>query len=255
MSMGQPALWLKTGGSGGVRGVTLCCVLSLQVLPDRDGKRCMFCVKTSSRTYEMSASDTRQRQEWTLGPCPPHTPSPASPCPLRVPTDRAPPSPAIQTAIRLQAEGKKSLHKDLKQKRREQREQREQRKAAKEEETQRLKQLQEEKERKLQELELLKEAQRQAEILLQEEEQRRRQQHEEMQRTLEIQLREAEQVGASHGVSAMGCGARGVGASFSFPCPGQPRGLDVQHCCHPSPLGSVVDPFEQDMRTTCLKGL
>ncbi|NWX20362.1 DEFI6 protein, partial [Aegotheles bennettii] len=144
-----------------------CCV---EVLPDRDGKRCMFCVKTTSRTYEMSASDTRQRQEWTL---------------------------AIQTAIRLQAEGKKSLHKDLKQKRREQREQREQRKAAKEEETQRLKQLQEEKERKLQELELLKEAQRQAEILLQEEEQRRRQQHEEMQRTLEIQLREAEQARAS----------------------------------------------------------
>ncbi|KFQ09903.1 Differentially expressed in FDCP 6, partial [Leptosomus discolor] len=144
-----------------------CCV---EVLPDRDGKRCMFCVKTSSRTYEMSASDTRQRQEWTL---------------------------AIQTAIRLQAEGKKSLHKDLKQKRREQREQREQRKAAKEEETQRLRQLQEEKERKLQELELLKEAQRQAEILLQEEEQRRRQQHEEMQRTLEIQLREAEQARAS----------------------------------------------------------
>ncbi|NWX62524.1 DEFI6 protein, partial [Promerops cafer] len=144
-----------------------CCV---EVLPDRDGKRCMFCVKTLSRTYEMSASDTRQRQEWTL---------------------------AIQTAIRLQAEGKKSLHKDLKQKRREQREQREQRKAAKEEEMQRLKQLQEEKERKLQELELLKEAQRQAEILLQEEEQRRRQQHEEMQRTLEIQLREAEQARAS----------------------------------------------------------
>ncbi|XP_009697572.1 PREDICTED: differentially expressed in FDCP 6 homolog [Cariama cristata] len=94
-----------------------CCV---EMLPDRDGKRCMFCVKTSSRTYEMSASDTRQRQEWTL---------------------------AIQTAIRLQAEGKKSLHKDLKQKRREQREQREQRKAAKEEETQRLRQLQAEEER------------------------------------------------------------------------------------------------------------
>lgn len=97
-------------------------------------------------------------------------------------------------AIRLQAEGKKSLHKDLKQKRREQREQRERKKAAKEEEMQRLKQLQEEKERKLQELELLKEAQQQAELLLQEEEQRRKQQHEEMQRTLEIQLQEAEQV-------------------------------------------------------------
>lgn len=40
-----------------------------QVLPDREGKRCMFCVKTASRTYEMSASDTRQRQEWTAGEC------------------------------------------------------------------------------------------------------------------------------------------------------------------------------------------
>lgn len=27
----------------------------------------MFCVKTLSKTYEMSASDTRQRQEWTTG--------------------------------------------------------------------------------------------------------------------------------------------------------------------------------------------
>lgn len=132
----------------------------------------MFCVKTASRTYEMSASDTRQRQEWTA---------------------------AIQTAIRLQAEGKTSLHKDLKQKRREQREQRERRRAAKEEELLRLQQLQEEKERKLQELELLQEAQRQAERLLQEEEERRRSQHRELQQTLEGQLREAEQVGTTPG--------------------------------------------------------
>ncbi|XP_032109385.1 differentially expressed in FDCP 6 homolog isoform X1 [Sapajus apella] len=144
-----------------------CCV---EVLPDRDGKRCMFCVKTATRTYEMSASDTRQRQEWTS---------------------------AIQTAIRLQAEGKTSLHKDLKQKRREQREQRERRRAAKEEELLRLQQLQEEKERKLQELELLQEAQRQAERLLQEEEERRRSQHRELQQALEGQLREAEQARAS----------------------------------------------------------
>ncbi|XP_022437385.1 differentially expressed in FDCP 6 homolog isoform X2 [Delphinapterus leucas] len=144
-----------------------CCV---EVLPDREGKRCMFCVKTASRTYEMSASDTRQRQEWTA---------------------------AIQTAIRLQAEGKMSLHKDLKQKRREQREQRERRRAAKEEEVLRLQQLQEEKERKLQELELLQEAQRQAERLLQEEEERRRSQHRELQQALEGQLREAEQARAS----------------------------------------------------------
>ncbi|XP_032196443.1 differentially expressed in FDCP 6 homolog isoform X2 [Mustela nigripes] len=141
-----------------------------EVLPDREGKRCMFCVKTATRTYEMSASDTRQRQEWTA---------------------------AIQTAIRLQAEGKTSLHKDLKQKRREQREQRERRRAAKEEELLRLQQLQEEKERKLQELELLQEAQRQAERLLQEEEERRRSQHRELQQALEGQLREAEQARAS----------------------------------------------------------
>lgn len=199
--------------------------------------------------------------------------------PHNVPTDRPLPSPAIQTAIRLQAEGKKSLHKDLKQKRREQREQREQRKAAKEEETQRLKQLQEEKERKLQELELLKEAQRQAEILLQEEEQRRRQQHEEMQRTLEIQLREAEQVGASSWcVLLQGCVARGGGASSPSLARGSPGGLEELLRARPTLstmllppltsglLGTVCDlgtrdggvsttvpeiPKEQEMRTTC----
>ncbi|KAF7209743.1 differentially expressed in FDCP 6 homolog [Nothobranchius furzeri] len=144
-----------------------CCV---EVLPDRDGKRCMFCLKTLSKTYEMSASDTKQRQEWTA---------------------------AIQTAIRLHVEGKKSLHKDLKLKRQEQREQREKRRQAKEEELQRLRALQEERERKLAELELLKEAQKQAQSLLEQDEQRRRQQHEQLQRTLEIQLREAEEARVS----------------------------------------------------------
>uniref|UniRef100_A0A8C4FBM7 DEF6 guanine nucleotide exchange factor n=1 Tax=Dicentrarchus labrax TaxID=13489 RepID=A0A8C4FBM7_DICLA len=141
-----------------------------QVLPDRDGKRCMFCLKTLSKTYEMSASDTKQRQEWTT---------------------------AIQTAIRLHVEGKKSLHKDLKLKRREQREQREKRRQAKEEELQRLRALQEERERKLAELDLLKEAQKQAQALLEQDEQRRRQQHEQLQRALEIQLREAEEARVS----------------------------------------------------------
>ncbi|KAM9344291.1 differentially expressed in FDCP 6 homolog [Pholidichthys leucotaenia] len=144
-----------------------CCV---EVLPDRDGKRCMFCLKTLTKTYEMSASDTKQRQEWTT---------------------------AIQTAIRLHVEGKKSLHKDLKLKRREQREQREKRRQAKEEELQRLRALQEERERKLAELELLKEAQKQAQVLLEQDELRRRQQHEQLQRTLEVQLREAEEARVS----------------------------------------------------------
>lgn len=140
-----------------------CCV---EVLPDRDGKRCMFCLKTISKTYEMSASDTKQRQEWTT---------------------------AIQTAIRLHVEGKTSLHKDLKLKRREQREQREKRRQAKEEELQTLRALQEERERKLAELELLKEAQKQTQALLEQDELRRRQQHEQLQRALEVQLREAEE--------------------------------------------------------------
>ncbi|KAJ8412086.1 hypothetical protein AAFF_G00143530 [Aldrovandia affinis] len=140
-----------------------CCV---EVLPEKDGKRCMFCLKTLTRTYEMSASDTKQRQEWTS---------------------------AIQTAIRLHAEGKSSLHADLKLRRREQREQRERRRADREEELQRLQALQGEKEVKLAELELLREAQRQAEALLEQEEQRRRQQREQLQQALEVQLREAEE--------------------------------------------------------------
>lgn len=143
--------------------------------------------------------------------------SPSRPSCLRL----APPAPstAIQTAIRLQAEGKTSLHKDLKQKRREQREQRERRRAAKEEEMLRLQQLQEEKERKLQELELLQEAQRQAERLMQEEEERRRSQHRELQQALEVQLREAEQVrlhpGGGGGPRGEVPGGRGPGGAWA----------------------------------------
>lgn len=119
-------------------------------------------------------------------------------------------------AIRLQAEGKTSLHKDLKQKRREQREQRERRRAAKEEELLRLQQLQEEKERKLQELELLQEAQRQAERLLQEEEERRRSQHHELQQALEGQLREAEQVRPLGAGPGAGLGVGGACEAYDW---------------------------------------
>ncbi|XP_074500595.1 differentially expressed in FDCP 6 homolog isoform X1 [Sebastes fasciatus] len=158
------------GRSKWIKSVLFPVVLVEQVLPDRDGKRCMFCLKTLSKTYEMSASDTKQRQEWTT---------------------------AIQTAIRLHVEGKTSLHKDLKLKRREQREQREKRRQSKEEELQRLRALQEERERKLAELDLLKEAQKQAQALLEQDEQRRRLQHEQLQRALEVQLKEAEEARVS----------------------------------------------------------
>ncbi|XP_067091714.1 differentially expressed in FDCP 6 homolog [Osmerus mordax] len=144
-----------------------CCV---EVLPEREGKRCMFCVKTLTKTYEMSAPDTKQRQEWTN---------------------------AIQTAIRLCAEGKSSLHEDLRQRRRQQREERERRRVGKEEELQRLHLLQGERESRLVELELLQEAQRQAQTALHQEEQRRKQQQEELQRALQEQVQEAEQARAS----------------------------------------------------------
>ncbi|KAG7283848.1 hypothetical protein CRUP_034035 [Coryphaenoides rupestris] len=86
---------------------------------------------------------------------------------------------------------------DLKLKRREQREQCERRRLDKEEELQRLRALQEERECKVAELELLKEAQKQAQVLMEQDEERRRQQHEQLQRALEIQLREAEEARAS----------------------------------------------------------
>ncbi|KAM8908600.1 differentially expressed in FDCP 6 homolog [Spinachia spinachia] len=67
----------------------------VEPIADREGKRCLFCVKTHNRTFEMSATDQRQKVEWTQ---------------------------AIQTAVRVQSEGKSSLHHELKLKRRVQRE-------------------------------------------------------------------------------------------------------------------------------------
>ncbi|KAM3934834.1 differentially expressed in FDCP 6 homolog [Leptodactylus fuscus] len=142
----------------------------VEVLPDRDGRRCMFCVKTATKTYEMSASDTKHRQEWVT---------------------------AIQTAIRLQQSGSVSLHRELQSRRREQREQREQRRIAREQELQRLTELQSEKERQQKELEQLREAQKKAEEAMMQEQLKHREQQEEMQRLLTGQLREAEEARAS----------------------------------------------------------
>uniref|UniRef100_A0A8C1DZ85 DEF6 guanine nucleotide exchange factor b n=1 Tax=Cyprinus carpio carpio TaxID=630221 RepID=A0A8C1DZ85_CYPCA len=144
-----------------------CCV---EALSDRDEKRCMFCVKMLHKTLEISAPDSRQRQEWIT---------------------------AIQTSLRLSADGRVSLHEELKERRRELREERERRCALRVEETRRLRELQGEREEQLAELELLKEAQRQAQASLQQEEQRRRSQHEELQKTLQRQLQEAQEARAN----------------------------------------------------------
>ncbi|XP_053313839.1 differentially expressed in FDCP 6 homolog [Spea bombifrons] len=142
----------------------------VEVLPDRDGRRCMFCVKTTTKTHEMSASDTKLRQEWVT---------------------------AIQTAARLQSSGSESLHRELQSRRRELREQREQRRAAREQEMQRLADLQTEKERQQQELEQLRQAQKRAEEAILQQQHRHREQQEEMQRQLAGQLREAEEARAT----------------------------------------------------------
>ncbi|KAK6487928.1 differentially expressed in FDCP 6-like protein isoform X1 [Huso huso] len=128
-----------------------------EAIQDKEGRRCLFCIKTANRTFEISASDLKHRLEWMQ---------------------------AIQTAIRLLAEGKRSLHKELKLRRRENREQ-----SSKQ---QTLQGLQEEKrqERQIQEREQLE-----AEALHKEEEEREQQQH--MQRALERQLRDAEKARAN----------------------------------------------------------
>ncbi|XP_033888333.3 differentially expressed in FDCP 6 homolog isoform X2 [Acipenser ruthenus] len=132
-----------------------------EAIQDKDGRRCLFCIKTANRTFEISASDLKHRLEWMQ---------------------------AIQTAIRLLAEGKRSLHKELKLRRRENREQSSKQK----EEQQTLQGLQEEKERQIQEREQLE-----AEALQKEEEEREWEKQQHMQRALERQLREAEKARAN----------------------------------------------------------
>lgn len=38
-----------------------CCVESL---PDKDGKKCLFLIKCFDKTFEISASDKKKKQEW-----------------------------------------------------------------------------------------------------------------------------------------------------------------------------------------------
>ncbi|KAG8451040.1 hypothetical protein GDO86_003355, partial [Hymenochirus boettgeri] len=141
----------------------------VEILSDRDGRRCMFCVKTNTKLHEMCASDTKQRQEWIA---------------------------AILTAIRLQQCGTFSLHRELQRRRREQREQHEQCRVTREIDMQKLAELQNEKEHQKQELEQLKEAQKRAEETILHEQYKHWEQHEKIKRQLEDQLREAEEARA-----------------------------------------------------------
>ncbi|XP_022605044.1 differentially expressed in FDCP 6 homolog [Seriola dumerili] len=147
----------------------------IEPLPDREGKRCMFCVKTHNKTYEMSASDQRQKVEWTQ---------------------------AIQTALRLQGEGKSSLHHELKLKRRVQREhsQRERSRSARsscssqsdDSNIQELEKMEKEKDRQDLEIESIIQHARELETRRREAEERERRKQREVQMELERQLKEAE---------------------------------------------------------------
>lgn len=41
--------------------------IPLQSLPDKEGKKCLFYVKCSDKSFEISASDKKKKQEWIQG--------------------------------------------------------------------------------------------------------------------------------------------------------------------------------------------
>ncbi|XP_038636664.1 differentially expressed in FDCP 6 homolog [Scyliorhinus canicula] len=137
---------------------------TVEVLPDKEGKRCLFCIKTANRTFELSASDTKRRQEWID---------------------------IISSAIWIQTENRRSLHKEQKDRRREQRQQSARRKREKKMEEERLAELQQEKEKQLVEIEYLRQAQEEGQIFWRTKECHWMKQQEEMQQKLQWELQKA----------------------------------------------------------------
>ncbi|XP_076014986.1 differentially expressed in FDCP 6 homolog [Genypterus blacodes] len=147
----------------------------IEPIPDKEGKRCLFCVKTEYKTYEMSAADQRQKVEWIQ---------------------------ALQTALRLQNEGKLSLHQELKLKRRFQREHsvRERSPSSRSSTSSRSSQsddsitheMERDKERQDQEIESIIQHARELETQRREAEEKERKRQREVRTELERQLKEAE---------------------------------------------------------------
>ncbi|XP_031717004.1 switch-associated protein 70b [Anarrhichthys ocellatus] len=65
---------------------------SAEPLPDKDGKKCLFFIKSSHKSFEISASDKKRKHEWIL---------------------------AIQTCVSLLRQGRPAPHREARQKRRE----------------------------------------------------------------------------------------------------------------------------------------
>nr|DBA17646.1 TPA: hypothetical protein GDO54_003063 [Pyxicephalus adspersus] len=125
-----------------------CCVESL---PDRDGKKCLFLVKCVEKSYEISASDKKKKQEWIQ---------------------------AIQTVVNLRKMGIPSPHRDARQKRKAMRQKLQ---AEQEELQQKMKDLQMSNETKQQELEMMRMQLKEAAARAVEEEKKRQDTHMELQ--------------------------------------------------------------------------
>lgn len=119
-----------------------CCVESL---PDKEGKKCLFLIKCSGKSFEISASDKKKKQEWIQ---------------------------AIQTAVNLLKQGLPAPHKEARQKRKELRQKLQAEQEALE---QRMKELQTANESKQRELETMRKKLQEDEASAAEEERRRQQ--------------------------------------------------------------------------------
>ncbi|KAJ7998156.1 hypothetical protein DPEC_G00219670 [Dallia pectoralis] len=138
-----------------------CCVESL---PDKEGKKCLLVVKCLDRSYEISASDKKRKQEWVQ---------------------------AIQTCISLLNLGRPAPHRESRQKRRELREKQ---KAEQDELELRMRELQTANESKQQELEDMRKKLDEAAANAAEEERRRLQTQTELQDRYKMDLEKEKMV-------------------------------------------------------------
>ncbi|XP_068117099.1 switch-associated protein 70 [Hyperolius riggenbachi] len=138
-----------------------CCVESLT---DKDGKKCLFLVKCVEKSYEISASDKKKRQEWIQ---------------------------AIQTVVNLRKMGIPSPHRDARQKRKALRQKLQ---AEQEELHRKMKDLQMSNETKQQELELLRMQLEDAASRAVQEEKKRHEDHMELQDRFREELEQQQEI-------------------------------------------------------------
>uniref|UniRef100_A0A3B3BAH1 Switch-associated protein 70 n=1 Tax=Oryzias melastigma TaxID=30732 RepID=A0A3B3BAH1_ORYME len=131
---------------------------SVEPLQDKEGKKCLFLIKSSQKSFEISASDKKKKQEWIQ---------------------------AIQTCVSLLREGRPALHRETRQKRRELRLKHQ---AEQEELERRMKELQTANEAKQLELENMRKALEEAAANATEEEKRRLETQTELQNRYQMEL-------------------------------------------------------------------